>query len=84
MAFKFDNVESAREKINKISNLLEEALHLSNIQFPIEDDEKKQFNHLTINQLIGEIKAAQVYCSGVKNEIEEFETKLVRQSCEED
>ena len=78
MAFKFDNVESAREKINKISNLLEEALQLSNIQFPIEDDEKKQFNHLTINQLIGEIKAAQVYCSEIKNEIEEFETKLVR------
>jgi hypothetical protein len=82
MAFEFDNVESAKEKINKISNLLEEALDLSNIQFPIEDDEKKQFNHLTLYQLIYEIKAAQVYCCEVKTKIEEFETKISKQSCE--
>lgn len=47
----YDTMETCQEKITQMKKLMQQFKELSHIQFPIEDDEEKQFQHYTINQI---------------------------------
>ena len=46
-----DTMETCQSKINQMKELLKQFKELSQIQFPIEKDEIRQFPHYTVNQI---------------------------------
>lgn len=46
-----DTMETCQNKINRMRELLKQFKELSQIQFPIEEDEIRQFPHYTVNQI---------------------------------
>ena len=73
---KFDTVETCQNKIDKMKNLLKQLKDASNIQFPIEEDETKQFSHYTVNQIQGTVKILEDEINKLQDNLDEFNLRM--------
>ena len=73
---KFDTVETCQNKIDKMKNLLKQLKDASNIQFPIEEDETKQFSHYTVNQIQDTVKILEDEINKLQDNLDEFNLRM--------
>ena len=74
---KFDTVETCQNKIDKMKNLLKQLKDASNIQFPIEEDETKQFSHYTANHIQDTVKILEDEINKLHDNLDEFNLRMV-------
>ena len=73
---KFDTVETCQNKIDKMRYLLKQLKDASNIQFPIEEDETKQFSHYTVNQIQDTVKILEDEINKLQDNLNEFNLRM--------
>lgn len=73
---KFDTVETCQDKIDKMRYLLKWLKEVSNIQFPIEEDETKQFPHYTVNQIQDTVKILEDEINKLQDNLDDFNLRM--------
>lgn len=72
----YDTVETCQDKINQMNTLLKQFKETSQIQFPIEEDETRQFPHYTVNQIQDTIQILEHEIDKLQSDLYDYETRM--------
>lgn len=72
----YDTVETCQDKINQMNTLLKQFKETSQIQFPVEEDEMRQFPHYTVNQIQDAIRILEHEIDKLQSDLYNYDTRM--------
>lgn len=72
----YDTIGTCQDKINKMDTLLKQFKETSQIQFPIEEDETRQFPHYTVNQIQDTIQILEHEIDKLQSDLYDYDTRM--------
>lgn len=72
----YDTVETCQNKINQMNTLLKQFKETSQIQFPVEEDEMRQFPHYTVNQIQDTIRTLEHEIDKLQSDLYDYDTRM--------
>lgn len=72
----FTTVEECQEKINNMRSLLENFKKQNEIQFPIEDNEEKQFQHYSIGHIYYTLNILDYNINSLQEELDRYKKAI--------
>lgn len=72
----YDTVETCQNKINQMNTLLKQFKETSQIQFPIEENEMRQFPHYTVNQIQDTIRTLEHEIDKLQSNLYDYDTRM--------
>lgn len=72
----YDTIGTCQDKINQMNTLLKLLKETSQIQFPIEEDEIRQFPHYTVNQIQDTLQILERENEDLENTLDDIDRDL--------
>lgn len=72
----YDTIGTCQDKINKMDTLLKLLKETSQIQFPIEENETRQFPHYTVNQIQDTLQILEREIDKLQSDLNDYETRM--------